>query len=154
MVEVACWDNRSFRFSPDSTALLVIDMQHDFLAPDGYIAVTYGDAPSLAGIVPRVSAVLGAARKAGTLVIHTREGYAPDGSDVNAAKRALAEQPIPDSPWEGWLPSAPYALVHLVGAPMKGKTRFACHVAICAACGRGSSRLRPGSRRNRLAPPG
>ena len=89
MVEINCWGKRVFRFTPDSTALLVIDMQHDFPAPDGYVAAVEDGAGALATIVPAVSKVLKAARGANLLVVHTREGYAADGSDVNAAKREL-----------------------------------------------------------------
>lgn len=63
------------------TALLVIDMQRDFLEPEGYAAQAGLDiAPLAAAIVP-VGKVLAAARQAGITIIHTREGHLPDLSD-------------------------------------------------------------------------
>jgi len=64
-------------------------MQRDFLAPDGNLALRHGGVAALAAIIPKVRKVLGAARDAGLMVVHTREGYSPDRSDVNAFKRTL-----------------------------------------------------------------
>ena len=70
------------------TALLVIDMQHDFCAPDGYIArLGYDVAPLRRPIAPLVRA-LAAARRAGLAVLYTRQGYRADLADLAAAKRA------------------------------------------------------------------
>ena len=88
-MRVNCWQNRVFEFEPDSTAILVIDMQRDFLAPDGNLALRHGGVKALAAIIPKVTKVLTEARGAGLMVIHTREGYSPDRSDVNAFKRTL-----------------------------------------------------------------
>jgi nicotinamidase-related amidase len=63
------------------TALLVIDMQRDFLQPDGYAAKAGLDIVPLRGAIAPVAAVLAAARAAGLLVVHTREGHAADLSD-------------------------------------------------------------------------
>lgn len=73
---------------PARTALLVIDMQRDFLDPDGMVEQEGADASLLRAIVPRVSRLTDWARSAGVTVIHTREGYAPDLSDMHPAKRA------------------------------------------------------------------
>ncbi|HEX7812050.1 MAG TPA: isochorismatase family cysteine hydrolase [Burkholderiales bacterium] len=63
------------------TALLVIDMQRDFLKQEGYAAQAGLDiAPLVAAIAP-VRKVLAAARRAGIAIIHTREGHLPDLSD-------------------------------------------------------------------------
>lgn len=79
------------------TALLVIDMQRDFIDPQGMCAVL-GDDPAFArAIVPRVERLTDWARAAGHIVIHTREGYAPDLSDMHAAKRARRE-PVDEGP--------------------------------------------------------
>ncbi|MCB0009399.1 MAG: isochorismatase family protein, partial [Anaerolineales bacterium] len=77
---VACLADGECRFTDTQTALLVIDMQRDFFGPDG---------AALRPIIPRVAAVLAAARRAGLTLIHTREGYAADGHDVNPYKRHL-----------------------------------------------------------------
>lgn len=89
MVEVYCWDNRRFSFDVDSLGLLVIDLQHDFLAPDGRTAVRHGGESPFAAILPTVARVLDAAREMGCTIIHTREGYRADGSDVTALKRSM-----------------------------------------------------------------
>ncbi len=84
---VACRAGRTYAFDPASTALLVIDMQKDFLAPEGMCGQLGEDLSALTAIVPRISRLLDAARAAGLTVIHTREGYAPDLSDVHPLKR-------------------------------------------------------------------
>jgi nicotinamidase-related amidase len=63
-------------------------MQRDFLAPDGLCGQLGLDLGPVRAIVPRVAALLDAARSAGLYIVHTREGYAPDLSDVNPYKRS------------------------------------------------------------------
>ncbi|NRF68004.1 cysteine hydrolase [Aquincola sp. S2] len=75
-----------FRFDIDRTALLIIDMQRDFIEPGGFGAALGNDVTRLQTIVPTVQAVLSAWRRAGGLVVHTREGHAPDLSDCPPAK--------------------------------------------------------------------
>lgn len=87
MIEVACWDGRTYGFAPASTALVVIDMQRDFLAPGGLCDQQGENIAQLAPIVPRIQRVLAAARDSGLQVIHTREGFAPDLSDLPALRR-------------------------------------------------------------------
>lgn len=89
-VRISCSGGRCFEFDVDRSALLVIDMQRDFLDPKGYLASkAEGKASVLAGIVPNVSAVLAAARRRGLMVVHTREGYSADGSDATPYKKSL-----------------------------------------------------------------
>ncbi len=87
MVEVSCLAGRRYAFAPATSALLEIDMQRDFLAPEGRCGQYGLDLAPLRAIVPRVAALLRGARRAGLSAIHTREGYAPDLSDVNPFKR-------------------------------------------------------------------
>ena len=83
---IDCWGGRSLRLPAGRTALLVIDMQRDFLDPDGMCGLLGEDVARLQAVVPALRRTLEAARRAGLAVIHTREGYAPDLSDVNAVK--------------------------------------------------------------------
>ena len=70
----------------DQTALVVIDMQRDFLLPGGFGETLGNDVGQLAAVVPPLQTVLAAFRAAGLMVIHTREGHRPDLSDLPPAK--------------------------------------------------------------------
>ncbi|MBI4943275.1 MAG: cysteine hydrolase [Actinobacteria bacterium] len=69
-----------------TTALVLIDMQRDFVEPGGFGESLGNDVAQLAGVVPVLKGVLEAARAAGLLVVHTREGHLPDLSDCPPAK--------------------------------------------------------------------
>ncbi|MEZ5511039.1 MAG: isochorismatase family cysteine hydrolase [Gammaproteobacteria bacterium] len=68
------------------TALLIIDMQRDFVEPGGFGASLGNDVQLLRRCIEPCQAVLATARDAGLLVIHTREGHRPDLSDAPVQK--------------------------------------------------------------------
>jgi nicotinamidase-related amidase len=86
MIEVSA-DPYTFEFEKSRTALVIIDMQRDFLEPGGFGAALGNDVSRLAGVVGPTRRVLEAARAHGLLVIHTREGHRPDLSDLSPAKK-------------------------------------------------------------------
>src|ERR1700757_1373797 len=76
-----------FAFDPTTAALVIIDMQRDFLEPGGFGAALGNDVLLLRSAIAPTQRVLHACRNAGLLVVHTREGHRPDLSDLSPAKR-------------------------------------------------------------------
>ena len=73
-------------FDVDSTALLIIDMQRDFVLPGGFGEALGNDTSLLLAAVEPTQQVLERARDIGMFVIHTREGHRPDLTDCPSAK--------------------------------------------------------------------
>ncbi len=69
-------------FGPATTALAVIDVQHDFCGPGGMMDRSGADLDHLRGSLPAIARLLAAARAAGFPVVHTRETFRPDLSDA------------------------------------------------------------------------
>lgn len=83
-ITVQCRDNRKYSFAPAHTALLVIDLQQEFFIED------MGEClDEMHAILPRVESLIRLARNLGCRVVHTRESYQPDLSDVHAYRRSL-----------------------------------------------------------------
>jgi nicotinamidase-related amidase len=76
-----------FEFEPTSTALVIIDMQRDFVDPGGFGEALGNDVSLLRKAIEPTRKVLEAARGREMLVIHTREGHRPDLSDLPASKK-------------------------------------------------------------------
>ncbi|MEW9532377.1 cysteine hydrolase family protein [Microbispora sp. NPDC049125] len=76
----------AYAFDPRHTALLLIDMQRDFVEPGGFGETLGNDVSMLQQVIAPLRDVLDGARKAGMTVIHTREGHLPDLSDCPPAK--------------------------------------------------------------------
>jgi biuret amidohydrolase len=77
----------AYEFDLARTALVIIDMQRDFIEPGGFGETLGNDVSLLEAIVPACRAVLDAWRDAGGLVVHTREAHKADLSDCPPAKR-------------------------------------------------------------------
>jgi len=73
--------------TPANTALLIIDMQFDFVGLGGYVDRMGYDLSAVRAPIGPISALLARARALGMHVIHTREGHRPDLSDLPANKR-------------------------------------------------------------------
>jgi nicotinamidase-related amidase len=76
-----------FDLQPARAALLIIDMQRDFIEPGGFGAMLGNDISQLQRTIKPLETLLAAARAAGLMVMHTREGHKPDLSDLHEAKR-------------------------------------------------------------------
>ena len=84
-------DPYPFVFDSAHAALLVIDMQRDFVEPGGFGETLGNDVGLLRAVIPPLQAALAATRDAGITVIHTREGHLPDLSDCPPAKLSRGE---------------------------------------------------------------
>jgi len=87
-----------FALNPERTALVIIDMQRDFLEPGGFGSALGNDVSLLASAVEPIQRVLATAREIGMPIIHTREGHRPDMTDCPPAKFARGEFIGTDSP--------------------------------------------------------
>jgi len=81
-------DPYPFQYEPSTTALVIIDMQRDFVDPGGFGELLGNDVTPLREVVSPLRSVLAAARAAGLHVIHTREGHRPDLADCPPSKLA------------------------------------------------------------------
>lgn len=75
-----------FKFDLDKVALVVIDMQRDFLLPGGFGESLGNDVSQLRRTIEPLAALLAAWRARNLTIIHTREGHLPDLSDCPPAK--------------------------------------------------------------------
>ena len=76
-----------FEFDLDSTALIMIDMQRDFVEPGGFGEMLGNNVSLLRSSIEPCKELLETARKVGLFIVHTREGHRPDLSDLQPAKR-------------------------------------------------------------------
>ena len=77
----------TFELQPSRCALLIIDMQRDFLEPGGFGEMLGNDVSQLRRTIEPNAGLLTAWRTHGLQVIHTREGHRPDLADLPPAKR-------------------------------------------------------------------
>lgn len=76
-----------FELIPAQCALLIIDMQRDFLEPGGFGEMLGNDVSQLRRTIEPNKKLLSAWRKVGLQVMHTREGHRPDLTDLPPAKK-------------------------------------------------------------------
>ena len=84
----------AFTLRPIEAALLIIDMQRDFLEPGGFGEALGNDVSLLRRTIEPTKALLAAFRAAGMMVIHTREGHEPELSDLTPAKKRRGRFPV------------------------------------------------------------
>ena len=77
----------AFELTPAKCALLIIDMQRDFLEPGGFGEALGNDVSQLRRTIEPNRRLLAAWRAKGLTVIHTREGHRPDLADLPPAKK-------------------------------------------------------------------
>jgi biuret amidohydrolase len=83
----------AFAFNPSACALLIIDMQRDFLEPGGFGALLGNDVSMLRRTIAPNQALLAAWRAARLPVLHTREGHEPGLSDLPPSKKIRGRGP-------------------------------------------------------------
>jgi nicotinamidase-related amidase len=82
-----------FTFNPETCALLIIDMQRDFLEPGGFGETLGNDVSQLRSTIEPNKKLLAAWRARGWSVIHTREGHRPDLGCLPPAKKIRGRSP-------------------------------------------------------------
>lgn len=76
----------AYEFAPATTAVVMIDMQRDFILPGGFGETLGNNVALLAAIVPTAKKLLDGCRAAGMTVIHTKECHRPDLADCPPSK--------------------------------------------------------------------
>src|SRR5258705_9544245 len=76
-----------YTFEKNRLALVIIDMQRDFIEPGGFGAALGNDVSRLAPVVPAAVRLVEWARRMGLLIVHTKECHRPDLSDCPPAKQ-------------------------------------------------------------------
>ena len=84
----------AFELIPASCALLIIDMQRDFLEPGGFGETLGNDVSQLRRTIAPNQQLLAVWRAHHLTAIHTREGHRPDLSDLPPAKRIRGRSAI------------------------------------------------------------
>jgi nicotinamidase-related amidase len=83
---------RRYVFDPSTTALVIIDMQHDFIERGGFGDALGNDMSRLKRIIPVVSELLTVCRDEAMMIVHTREAHRPDLSDAPSAEHLRGSQ--------------------------------------------------------------
>jgi nicotinamidase-related amidase len=98
MPKIAAARPYPYEFTRAQLALLVIDMQRDFIEPGGFGSALGNDVSRLGAIVPATARLVRGFRRAGLFLCHTKEAHRPDLSDCPPAKlrRGVAALKIGD----------------------------------------------------------
>jgi nicotinamidase-related amidase len=83
--DTAFYDRLDEIVAPEHTALLIVDMQNDFVSSTGHFAHHGRDVSRVQTIVPRISRLIALAREAGVSIIYTRQMTAPDQGSESPA---------------------------------------------------------------------
>lgn len=75
-----------FTLDPTHTALVVIDMQRDFIEPGGFGASLGNDVARLEAIIPTTAQLIALFRRQSWTIVHTREAHRADLSDCPPSK--------------------------------------------------------------------
>jgi nicotinamidase-related amidase len=75
-----------FELKPGKTALVVIDMQRDFIEPGGFGDALGNDVSRLSAIIPDTAALIALFRERSWPIVHTREAHRTDLSDCPPSK--------------------------------------------------------------------
>ncbi|MFN3689066.1 cysteine hydrolase family protein [Salinarimonas sp.] len=84
----------AYPLAKGATALVIIDMQRDFVEEGGFGAALGNDVSRLSAIVPAVARLLALARRLSWTIVHTREAHLPDLSDCPPSKIRRGNAPI------------------------------------------------------------
>jgi len=95
----------AFELVPEKCALLIIDMQRDFLEPGGFGEMLGNDVSQLRRTIEPNKALLAAFRKAGLTVMHTREGHRPDLRTCHRQRRCAVMVQQPSATLVPWVAS-------------------------------------------------
>lgn len=87
MINVPCAASRTFSFDPRRTALVSVDMQHEFVSDNSACGVAGVDMSAPQSIIPHLQKVLASMRSIGATVVHTRYGFKPDLSNLPESVR-------------------------------------------------------------------
>jgi biuret amidohydrolase len=79
---------------PTKTAMIVVDMQNDFVAPGGGL-----ETPAARAMVPKLVEALRICRSAGIKVIYTTHVHRRDGSDMGLFVTYIHRSPIVPQWW-------------------------------------------------------
>lgn len=92
MPNVPAYDRRFFSFEFPTTALIIVDMQRDFVEDNGACGAGGMNVQPLQAVVPRVKSLLELFRAKGGTVVHTRYGFKPDLSDLSEPMRLQSRE--------------------------------------------------------------